>query len=176
MARVLVFAAMCLLLEMNKGTAQHLKIDHKVAGEPAYFLDSVNVASVTGKIDTAGITSVTVYKGQKAIDLAGPEFGRDGLVFVESKDFSRKRFEKYLSGKSKKYAKLLNKTKDRSAIVYILNDKVQTGRYEGNLAAIDNNVFKSLEIIKPSKLRQKFGVESNIPGVLIRSDTPVKEL
>lgn len=154
-----------------------LTIRYPGGNEPLYFVDSVNVHAAEFKlISPSAISMMTIYKGAQAAKLAGPAYSEQGLIFIETRDFARRRFEKFFASRSKKYKTLLSKTKAPDSIVYILNNRVQRGRYESNLTAVDEVVFKELEIIKPYELKSKYQVESKVPGVHIHSDIPVKEL
>lgn len=59
--------------------------------EPVYYLDSVEIAPAElQKVAPGEIATVTVFKDEKAIEKFG-EKGRNGVVFIESKEFIRKK-------------------------------------------------------------------------------------
>lgn len=144
----------------------------KLGTDPIFFIDSINVdSSEMQKYDPQQISLVTVYKDKNAIDLMG-EDGKDGVIYIETKKFSEKRFKNYFKSKSNEYSKLLASEKNESNFIYILNGKLLSENYEGDLASINDKVFVSLKIISKDDLEKFYKVSDKSYGILINSDVP----
>jgi len=59
-----------------------------------------------------------------------------------------------------------------TAFKYIINNKIQEGNYEGNLSAITNELFDSLEILTKEELSSKYNITDKQFGILIHSKKP----
>jgi len=148
------------------------KVLKKIADNPVYFIDSLNVAEQElQKYESNQIASVTVYKGEEATEILG-ENGKDGAIYIETIKFSRLRYWKYFSSKSTEYTKVVPYIGLESTIQYILNDKVLTESYQGDLAMINDNIFKSINIIDKNTLEKEYEVFDKKYGVVIQSDKP----
>ncbi len=145
---------------------------NKLGSNPIFFIDSIRVdGSDLQKYDPQEIASLTMYKDEEALKLF-PQEGKDGVVYIQTKKFGRKRFENYFKTKSSEYQNLLSKGIDDTKIQYILNDKVLTTNFEGDLASINDNTFKALKVISKDELQRKFKVTDKDYGILITSDVP----
>lgn len=167
-----------LLVSALDSSAQLLPVTHKQLLTPVYFLDSVNVREeVITRTDSSRISSIAVYKGLQARRLVGEEKAADGVVFVETREFARRRFERLFSLLSRQYRKTLEKcSEQRDSIVYVLNGKVLNGNYETDLASLTREVIESVTVLKPSKALKKYALPAPAPAVEIVSGIPVKEL
>ena len=77
----------------------------KIGNDPVYFIDSVNVEqSEMMNYDPSEISIVNVYKDKDALELMGDE-GKDGVIYIETKNFVKKRYWRYFCTKSNEYAK-----------------------------------------------------------------------
>ena len=75
----------------------------KLGNDPVFFIDSVSVdKSELQKYDPNEISSVTVFKDKEAINLIGND-GKDGLVYIETKKFTKKRYWNFFKSKSTEY-------------------------------------------------------------------------
>ncbi|MGN6396187.1 MAG: hypothetical protein ACTHMI_11520 [Mucilaginibacter sp.] len=63
-------------------------------------------------------------------------------------------------------------TKSDTAFQYIINDKVKIKSYEGDLAAIDDALFLSLDILTANDLKKKYNINARSIGVLISARRP----
>lgn len=144
----------------------------KLGEKPVFFIDSVNVEQEDlQKYDPNEISSVTVYKDKQAIDLLGDD-GKDGAVYIETKKFCRNRYWKYFASKSTEYKQLVNSPENDTNVQYILNERVLSIGFEGNLSAIDDTIFKSIKFISKEELIRKYKIEDKDFGFQIISDTP----
>lgn len=161
------FITVCSLAQSPK------RIIKKLGSNPVFFIDSVSVLpSDIQQYDPEQIAVVTVFRGKEATDILG-EDGKDGVMYIETIPFAKKRYWKFFSAKSKSYANLLPDFDSDSTVQYILNKKILTGKgVEGNLASIDDKIFKEIRIIDKETLEKQYGVTNKIYGVLIISDVP----
>ena len=149
----------------------HIAEVTEVSNDPVFFIDSVKVSKADLlRYDPNDIATVTVYKDTSEIKKLGID-AKYGLIYIETKTFDVNRYQKYFSSKSPEYAKLITTIKN-SQIQYILNKRVLNSNYEGDLAAINDKIFKGLTIINKQELSNKFGITDKTYGVIINSDVP----
>lgn len=148
------------------------KMMKKIGDKPIFFIDSVNVDQTEMmKYLPEQIASITVYKDNDAIELMG-EDGKDGVIYIETKDFARGRYWKYFTRKSNEYSELVKTSQPNDRIQYILNDRILTDNFEGNLSMIDDSIFKEIKIIDAATLEKDYKIENKDFGVIIFSDKP----
>jgi len=139
--------------------------------DPIFFIDSVRVNKrVLQNYNPNEIASVTVYKGSdatKKIDAA-----INGLIFIETKKFAKLKYWKFFKSKSEEYSKLATSPEDDSNIQYILNKRILKDNFEGDLAAIDDKIFKGIQILSKQQLINDYNINDKDFGVLITSDVP----
>lgn len=139
--------------------------------QPIVFIDSIKVdLAEMQKFDPNQIASVTIYKDSANIGIYGHT--TDGVIYIETKDFSRKRFLNYFKSKSIEFEQLLSSLGNDNSFQYILNGTVLKENYEGNLAAIDDKIFKSLTVLNKKELNTKYGILNKDFGISIISDVP----
>ncbi|MDP9077841.1 MAG: hypothetical protein M3O71_10490 [Bacteroidota bacterium] len=142
------------------------------ATDPVFFIDSVRVNKrVLQNYKPEEIASVTVYKDSSAIKRMGPA-AKNGLIYIETKDFAKNKYWNYFKSKSDQYGKLVPTVESDVHIQYILNKRVLKENYEGDLAAINNTIFKGLQIITKQQLIKDYGVTDKEFGVIITSEIP----
>ncbi|OYU79346.1 MAG: hypothetical protein CFE23_14350 [Flavobacterium sp. BFFFF1] len=167
--KYLFFAFFTLSLSFAQSPKKVLK---KLGDNPVFFIDSVNVDKETlQQYDPNDISSVTVYKDKNAVELIGSE-GKDGVIYIETKNFCKKRYWKYFVSKSDEYRQRVTAPDGDANVQYILNERVLDGNYEGNLAAIDDTVFKSIKFISKEELLRKYKIDNKDYGFQIISATP----
>jgi len=138
--------------------------------EPIFFIDSVEVTTKElEKYQPTDIATVTVYKDSNAVKRVGPK-ARNGLVYIETKKFAKKRYWNFLQGKSSAYLEAVPSSESDSAVVYILNGKVLKENFEGDLSLLDDATFISLEVIDKQKLIKDYGINDRTVGVVIKSN------
>lgn len=164
--------ACCICLSFSLRAQSPSRTIKKDANNPIFFIDSVNVdQAAIAKCSPDKIASIDIYKDNAAIELQG-EDGRDGIVYIQTKDFARTRYWKYFKKKSKEYSNLVKTPEPNDRIQYILNDSILTNNFEGDLSKIDDAVFKKIKIIDASTLEKKYKVKEKDFGVLITANKP----
>lgn len=159
---------MCLLLFAIKSYAQvSLHESVKEVNYPICFVDSVRIDySELTKYKPERIASISVIKGEEANKILS-EVGEYGVIFIETKTFAGARYKRYFRSKSSAYSELIEA---ETQMVYIINEKVLVDNYEGDLASINDSNFKSLEIINPTELSERYHITSKCVGVRIVID------
>jgi hypothetical protein len=150
----------------------HVAIQEETSADPLFFIDSVKISKQTLQTyDPNDIAMVTVYKDSSAINRMGIE-AKYGLIYIETKKFAKMRYWRYFKSKSDSYAKLVTSPDNDSNVQYILNTKVLKKGFEGDLAAIDDTVFKEIKIIDKQQLIKEYKITDKEIGVIIKSATP----
>lgn len=148
------------------------RIVKKIGNNPLIFIDSVNVTNdEMQKYDPNNISSVTILKDKAAFDQFGDD-GKDGVIFIESKVFSKKRYWTYFSSKSEEYKQQVPTPLNDFMVQYILNDRILDGNSEGDLASIDDTVFKSIQFLTKQELIDNYKVTDKDFGFRIISNIP----
>lgn len=167
--KYLLFAFFTLTISFAQSPKKVLK---KLGEDPVFFIDSVSVSQEDlKKYDPNDISSVTVYKDKKAIELLGDD-GKDGAVYIETKKFCRNRYVKYFTSKSTEYKQRVTDLENEDNIQYILNERILTVGFEGDLASIDDKVFKAIKFISKEELIKKYQIDDKDFGFQILSETP----
>lgn len=144
----------------------------KVNTDPVYFIDSIKVnKTVLMNFEPKDVASVSVYKDTSAVKIYGPE-AKYGLIYIETKTFSKLRYWKYFKSKSEEYAKIVTSPGNDSNIQYILNKRVLKENFEGDLASINDKLFKGIQIITKDQLSKDYGIKNKDYGVIVSSDIP----
>ncbi len=137
--------------------------------DPVFFIDSVNVTRIEiQEYQPTDIAVMTVYKDTNAIKLVG-EQGKFGAVYVETKKFARNKYWNYFKTKSADYLKIVPTPQSDSSVIYILNDKVLTTNFEGDLSGIDDKNFIELIVIDQQKLNKDYNILDKSFGVIVRT-------
>ena len=148
------------------------KMLKKLGSDPVIFIDSVNVdKSEMMKYQPAEIATFTMYTDSEAIELAGPD-GKDGVIYIETKVFDKFKYWNYFKLKSAEYAKIVTSPEIDTTIQYILNKRILKKDFEGDLACINDDIFKEITVIDQQTLQQKYGIFDKSYGVIIKSDKP----
>jgi hypothetical protein len=142
----------------------------KLLNEPVMFVDSVNVTSIElQKYQPTEIATVTIYKDSNAIRLVGPQ-GKDGVAYIETKNFARNKYWNFLKSKSQAYLKVVPEPQENSLVIYILNDKILRANFEGDLSVINDETFIDLKIIGKEQLFKEYNIDDKSYGILIRTN------
>lgn len=148
------------------------KIIKKLGADPVFFLDSVNILrSEMLNINPTDVASVTVYRGKEATDLIG-ENGKDGVIYIFTKSYAKNSYWNYFRSKSKHYSDSLPTPESDSTVQYILNKRILTTNFEGDLMSIDDSIFKELIIIDKKTLEKEYNIFNKAFGIVIKSDKP----
>ncbi|MBZ4034485.1 hypothetical protein K6T82_06890 [Flavobacterium sp. 17A] len=167
--KYLLFTFFTLSISFAQSPKQVIK---KLGSDPVFFIDSVSVQrSDLEKYAPEDISSVTVFKGKEAVELLG-EDGKDGAVYIETTLFCKKRYWKYFTSKSSKYKELVSSPEQDTNVQYIINDRVLTDKSAGDLATIDDKIFKSIQFIPKEELIKKYNIQDKDYGFQIMSKIP----
>jgi len=143
----------------------------KLGANPYFEIDGKSVTqSELGNYNPTDIASLTTFYDKDAKKRFG-EKAKDGAVIIETKEFATNRYETFFKSYSKDYEKMLNETQ-KEEIQYILNDRILTENYEGDLASIDKNLIKEIKIIDQKELIEKYQIQNKKVGVIIKADAP----
>lgn len=135
--------------------------------EPVYYLDSIRVnQGVLENYKPSEIALVTVYKDSTAIKLGGSQ-GKNGLVYIVTKEFARNHYYNYFKSKSSAYTSAFPDKKKEEKALYILNGKVLSSNMESDLFTIDDKNFVSLKVIDKNSLKKDYHVSGRSLGVVI---------
>ena len=147
------------------------KAAEKLGANPYFLIDGQPVEKKEiMKYQPTDIASVTTYYGKDATNNFGDK-AIDGAVSISTNTFATNKYETLFKSFSKDYEKAM-KENDRSEIQYILNDRILTENFEGDLASIDNKLLKDLKVIDQNTLIDKFKIIDKKIGVLITSKRP----
>jgi hypothetical protein len=143
----------------------------KLGANPYFEIDGQPVSqSDLGKYNPTDIASLTTYYDKDAIKRFG-EKAKDGAVTIETKPFATNKYETFFKSYSKAYEQMIIAT-DRNEIQYILNDRVLTENFEGDLALLNSKLLKELKIIDQGILLDKYKVQNKKVGVILKADRP----
>jgi hypothetical protein len=146
----------------------------KLLNDPVYFIDSVNVTRIElQKYQPTDIAVITVYKDTNATKLVGPQ-GKDGAVYIETKKSAKNKYWSFFKNKSADYLRVIPDPESDSSVVYILNDKVLTTNFEGDLSGIDDKAFIDLTVINKEKLSKDYGIRDKSFGIVIKTNVKTK--
>lgn len=139
--------------------------------DPILFIDSVRVSiSLIKNLDPNEIASLTIYKGADAIEKM--ESATNGLIYIETRKVAKAKYWKYFKSKSAEYGKLISSPQGDSNIQYILNKRILTGNFDGDLSSVNDSTFKGLQIIDKQTLEKDYHVLDKELGVIIMADRP----
>ncbi|WP_142685118.1 hypothetical protein [Chitinophaga polysaccharea] len=142
----------------------------QVAGDdPVYVLDSVVVnQAAIGQVSPDRIGVITIAKGAKAVLKYGSQ-AENGVVYIETKPFARKRVNMLLSSESPAYDSLLRKYGNDSSFYFIVNGKPVTPTNETGLMTLDRKTFRSVRVISDKEVQDKYQVMDRKAGIVITS-------
>ena len=142
--------------------------------EPLFFVDSIrtNQAFIESAYKPSEFALVSVYKGDKAVALAG-EGAKNGAIYLTTKSFARDSYWNYFKSKSPDYKDKVTDLKMESKVVYILNNKILHTNFEADLFDINDSNFVSLQVIAGNQLKKDYKVSGKPIGVIIT--TKMKE-
>ena len=141
----------------------------ETTNDPVFILDSVRLfRDGMQSVNPNDIATVTVYKDKNATDRFGPE-AKNGLIYIETKAFVRKRYWTLLSTKSKEYLKLVSAPGKEYGVVYILNGKPLLKNHEGDLAGLTAKTFEGISVIDEAALKKEYQVEGYLWGIVIKT-------
>jgi hypothetical protein len=149
----------------------HKQVDlfQEPANEPIFYLDSIQVNKrVLNLYGPTEIAAVVVYKDTSAIRIAG-EKGKNGVIYITTKAHARDKYWTYFKLKSLDYLNAVPSIKKEENVVYILNGKVLTKDFEGDLYFIDNSNFIDLKVIDKNQLQKEYNIKNKKFGIIIKT-------
>jgi hypothetical protein len=137
-------------------------------GEPMYFLDSIrtNESFLEEVLDKNEVAAVNIFKGEEAIRMGGSD-AKNGIVMIFRKEYAREKYWTLFRRESSAYAAAVPLSDD-SDVVYIVNGKVLSDGYEGQLFNISKSNLVSIVVIDQQQLKKKYGKKGRV-GVVIRT-------
>ncbi|HRG07973.1 MAG TPA: hypothetical protein PLJ08_05300 [Cyclobacteriaceae bacterium] len=143
----------------------------KLGANPYFEIDGQTVnQSDLSKYNPTDIASLTTYYEKDATKRFGDK-AKDGAVIIETRSFATNKFEAFFKTYSKEYEQMIRDT-DRSEIQYILNDRILTESFEGDLSLLNNKLMKDLKVIGQPLLQDKYKVQDKKIGVIINAERP----
>jgi hypothetical protein len=137
--------------------------------DPVYVLDSVVVTQTAiGQVTPDRIGLITIAKGSKAVLKYGSQ-AANGVVYIETKPFARKRVNALLSSESPEYDSLLRKYGNDSSFYFIVNGKPITPTNETGLMTVDRKTFRTVRVIPEKEVQDKYQVMDRKAGIVITS-------
>jgi hypothetical protein len=138
---------------------------------PLYFLDSMRTTKAdVEKVNPSDVANVFVYKGKNALEIPGNNEKKSNVVFIETKKFAKKRYWNYFKTKSGEYGKMVPSPENDKLVQYVLNGRVMKSDFEGELSAINDSSFRSIEVIPKDTLLKRFGIYRKSIGVIIKTN------
>jgi hypothetical protein len=135
---------------------------------PIYFIDSVRVTSnEVMKADPTKVTLMTVISREEAFKTFGEE-GKDGMVYVETVNFVKRRYWDYFRSKTKD-SKSIKKIDTHQNLQFILNEKPLQDIDIGTLHTVNDDTLEEFRIINKKKLKKKYKVRNRDYGIVIKT-------
>jgi len=163
-----VFVIFMILLGCRTSKVSQLK-ERKMGENPYYEFDGKPVVNIQ-EIDAKTVTAVTQIFPKSAVKEYGVK-AVDGAYIIQSRAYAKTMFESLFSSFSKDYAKVISST-DTSDIQYILNGKILTGNFEGELSGLNRKSLKKIGIIDQNELSTKFRIVNKPVGVIVIAKIP----
>jgi hypothetical protein len=162
--------AIDLLISCYSLSHKPINIFKEPSNEPLYYLDNIQVnKGVLSLYNPNEIAAVEVLKDSSAIKNFG-EKGKNGVIYITTKEYARDKYWKYFSSKSADYTKTVPNIKDENGVCYILNDKILENNFEGDLFFIDDSSFIELKVIDKKDLKTNYSVKNKKWGIVIKTN------
>lgn len=162
-----------LLIWETAAMSQDLSSIPGVPQNALMFVDSVESKMGMEGLDPTKIALIDIVKGSKLKEKYGPR-GENGVIFIETVDFARKRFTRMFSEISPDYAKALQQYKSDTSFQYVLDGTPVTTSIPQMLAALEKKSIDSISVVSPDKLKElkeEYEPNDKLLWVLIRSKT-----
>ena len=138
-------------------------------GDPVYVVDSVlSAQNALEKIPPDQIGIITIAHGSKAVAKYGPQ-ALNGVVYIETKPFARRRVNELLRKHSPDYDKAWKKFGGDSSFYFIVNTQPVTPTNESLLMTLDAKTLKTIKVIESGELEDKYRIKGHPIGVIITS-------
>ncbi len=134
-----------------------------------YIIDSVEVDPVAvNELGPDQIAMITIARGRKTVEKYGDR-ATNGVFFIETKPFARKRYNRLFSSLSPAYAAALRKYGNDSSFRYIISDSVITTNPVSQLAALEKNDITDIQLLVSADEKKRYGLKEEEIGVIIKS-------
>lgn len=134
---------------------------------PLFYIDSVRIESVDFRsLNPNSIAEMTAYKNEEAKKMFG-EQARNGVIFIETKVFKKKKFWEMLCKKSEDYCKLVPNPDADSTIRYIYPGKTILERADAKIFNLKPEEISKVKIIGFKEMERKYKVKG-VRGVVVR--------
>jgi hypothetical protein len=144
--------------------------DSILPNEPIYYINNIQVnKGVLSYYNPNEIAAVEVLKDSSAIKNAG-EKGKNGVIYITTKVYARKKYWKYFCSKSNDFAKAVPNIEEEDEVCYILNGKILESNFEGDLFFIDDSNFVELKVIDKNELKTNYSIKNKKWGVVIKTN------
>lgn len=161
-----LFTGICCLLLMGGGAKAQETADDAVR---VYVVDSVEVeSSAVNNIGPDQIAMITIARGRKTVEKFG-ERATNGVFYLETKPFARKRYNRLFSSLSPAYAAALQKLGSDSSFRYIMGDSVITTNPESQLAALEPKDIATVQVLTDPAQVKRYGLKEREVGVIVET-------
>ncbi|UPK67687.1 hypothetical protein [Chitinophaga filiformis] len=163
----------CLLVWRTAAMAQDLSSIPGVPQNALMFVDSVESKKGMEGLDPSKIALIDIVKGAKLKEKYGPR-GENGVIFIETVDFARKRYTRMFSDISQSYAKMLQQYGSDSSFQYVLDGSQINSSIPQMLAALERKNIEDIVVLPPKTAKdlvKDYEPNDKLLWVLIKSKT-----
>lgn len=141
----------------------------KTEGKQLIFIDSMNIFyDELMDFNPEEILTISLLKNEEAIPVYG-EYGKDGVLFIETKQFVYHQSMKKLSSYNKAISSIFENHKPEEIEIFI-NKKMTGDDMLYALAELDWVKVKEVEIVRHDELKSIYKVENKKVGIFIFID------
>jgi len=163
----------CLLVWRTAGMAQDLSSIPGAPENALIFVDSVESKKGMEGLDPSKIALIDIVRGSKLKEKYGPR-GENGVIFVETVDFARKRYTRMFSEINPAYGIDLKAYGSDTAFQYVLDGSMINSSIPQVLAALERKNIQSLVMMPPDMVKDlvnDYQPNDKVMWVLILSKT-----
>lgn len=163
----------CLLVWGTAAMSQDLSSIPGVPQDALIFVDSVESKTGMEGLDPSKIALIDIVRGSKLKEKYGPR-GENGVIFIETVNFARKRYTRMFSEIAPEYGKMLQQHGSDSSFQYVLDSSPIDNSIPQMLAALEKKTIDSISVLSPAKAKElntEFQRDGKLLWVLIRSKT-----
>ena len=161
----------CLLMCGTAAMSQDLSSIPGVPQNALMFIDSVESKNGMEGLDPTKIALIDIVKGSKLKEKYGPR-GADGVIFIETVPFARKRYTRMFGEFSADYQQQFRKEGSDSTFLYILDGAPIESNQAQMLAALERKNIDSVKVVPAATLADVAGDHTGKKyGILITSKT-----
>jgi hypothetical protein len=163
----------CLLVWGTAAMSQDLSSIPGVPQNALIFVDSVESKTGMEGLDPTKIALIDIVKGAKLKEKYGAR-GENGVIFIETVNYARRRYTRMFSELSQDYAKALQQYKSDTSFGYFLDGSLIETSIPQMLAALERKSIDSIMVLSPEQvkvLKPEQQPNDKSLWVLIRSKT-----